>query len=304
MLSAYPQRQTARLRIGQRFQTLLSGIEPLPTEVSAAHKHADSVKARLAKSFALKKFVVIGSHARGTAIRAYSDVDYFAVIGRDDVRWGDGYVRSSTILDRVREDLGSRFWRTDVARDGQAIVIHFGNGDGAVDVVPAFFWEMGAKWPVYQMPNGEGGWMPTSPEAHGSYLHRANLRGGGKVRRTVQLLKYWRECRNPRMPLSSIHLELLLASEQVCTGAQTYAECLASAWQVLADRACRGLRDPMRIAGMIPSAKTPAQQEHVLRSVLFARDHAFSAIDAEDRGDYQEALRQWTIIYNGSFPQR
>jgi len=302
-LSVSPGRPATRLRIAQRFQTLLSRIETLPTEVAAGYKHADSVKARLAKSFALKKFVVIGSHVRGTAIRASSDVDFFAVISRDDVRWGEGYVRSSTTLDRVREDLSSRFWRTDTARDGQAIMLNFGSGS-AVDVVPAFFWEMGSKWPIYQMPDGAGGWMPTNPEVHRSYLLRANLASGGKLRRTVQLLKFWRECRQPRIPLSSIHLELVLASERVCTGAQTHAQCLASAWQVLAERACRSLRDPLQIAGLIPAAKTPAQQEQVLRSVLFARDHAVAALNAEDDGDYQEALRQWNIIYNGYFPQR
>lgn len=292
------------MRIAQRFQKLLLRIEPLQTEVEAAYKHADSVKARLAKSFTLKKFAVIGSHARGTAIRTYSDVDFFAVISRDNVRWGDVYMRSSTILDRVREDLSGRFWQTDTARDGQAIMLNFGSGSSAVDVVPAFFWQMGTKWPIYQMPDGTGEWMPTNPEVHRSYLRRADLHSGGKLRRTVRLLKFWRECRYPRIPLSSIHLELVLASEQVCTGAQTYAQCLASAWQAMADRACRSLRDPLQIAGLIPAAKTSAQQEQVLRSVLFTRDHAAAALNAEGDGDYQEALRQWNIIYNGNFPQR
>lgn len=297
------QRPATRLRIAQRFQTLLSRIEPLPTEVAAAYRHADSEKARLAKSFALKKFVVIGSHARRTAIRASSDVDFFAVISRQDVRCGDGYVLSSTTLDRVRQDLSTRFWRTETARDCQAIMLNFGKGS-AVDVVPAFFWEMGSKYPIYQMPDGAGEWMPTNPEVHGAYLRRANLASGGKLRRTVQLLKFWRECRQPRIPLSSFHLELVLASERVCTGAQTHAQCLAAAWQVLADRACRSMRDPLQIAGSIPSAKTPAQQEQVLRGVLFALDHAVAALRAEDDGDYEEALRQWNITYNGYFPQR
>lgn len=303
MVGVSPQRTAARLRIAQRFRTLLVRIEPLPTEVAAAYKHADSVKARLAKSFALKKFVVIGSHARGTAIRGWSDVDFFAVISRDDVRWGDVYVRSSTTLDRVRQDLSNRFWRTETARDGQAIMLNFGSGS-AVDVVPAFFWEMGSKHPIYQMPNGTGEWMPTNPEAHGVYLKRANFASGGKLRRTVQLLKFWRECRQPRIPLSSFHLEIVLASERLCTGAKTHAECLAAALTVLADRACRSVRDPLQIAGLIPSAKTPAQQEQVLRSVLFAQDHAVAALNAEEDGDYQEALRQWNIMYNGYFPQR
>lgn len=303
MLGVSPRRTATRLRIAQRFQTLLARIEPLSTEVEAAYRHADSVKSRLAKSFALKKFVVIGSHARRTAIRGYSDVDFFAVVSRDDVRWGDMYVRSSTTLDRVRHELSTRFWRTETARDGQAIVLNFGSGS-AVDVVPSFFWEMGSKHPIYQMPDGTGEWMPTNPEVHGAYLKRANLASGGKLRRTVQLLKFWRECRQPRIPLSSFHLEIVLASEGVCMGAKTHAECLAAAWTVLVDRACRSMRDPLQIAGLIPSAKTPAQREQLLRSVLFAQDHAVAALNAEGDGDYQEALRQWAIIYNGYFPQR
>lgn len=303
MVGGSARRSITRARVAQRFKTLLARIEPLPTEVSAAHKHAGSIKARLRKSFALKKFVVVGSHARGTAIRGWSDVDYFAVVSRDDVRWGDGYVRSSTTLDRVRLDLSNRFWRTETARDGQAIMLNFGSGS-AVDVVPAFFWEMGTKHPIYQMPDGAGGWMPTNPEVHGSYLKRANLASGGKLRRTVQLLKFWRECRQPRIPLSSFHLEMVLASENVCAGAKTQAECLAAGWTILADRACRSLRDPLQIAGLIPAAKTTAQNDHVLRSLLFAQDHALAALDAEDEGDYKEALRQWDIIFNGAFPQR
>jgi hypothetical protein len=293
----------ARQRIAQRFQTLLERIEPLSTELAAAYRHTASVKTRLAKSFTLKKFVVIGSHARGTAIRGWSDVDFFAVISRDDVRWGDVYVRSSTTLDRVRDDLSNRFWQTVTARDGQAIVLQFGSGS-SVDVVPAFFWKMGTKHPIYQMPDGTSEWMPTNPEVHGAYLRRANLASGGKLLRTTQLLKFWRECRQPRIPLSSFHMELVLATEGVCTVGRTYAECLAAAWQALAERECRSIRDPLQIAGLIPAAKTMAQQEQVLRSVLFARDHALAALAAEADGDYQEALRQWDIIYNGCFPLR
>jgi hypothetical protein len=296
--------QMARTFIARRFGTLLTRIQPLATEVAASYAHADSVKARLAACFELKKFYVVGSHARQSAIRSYSDVDYFMVLSRNEVRWGGSYVQSSTVLDRLREELSDRFWQTRISRDGQAIVMNFGNGVNAVDVVPGFFGEMGPKWPVYLIPDGSGWWMPTNPEVHSRYIREADQSAGGKLRRTVQLLKFWRECRQPRIPLSSIHLELVLANECCCIGPQTYSSCLTSAWQVLADRACRALRDPLQIAGTIPVAKTTAQQEYVLSSVLFARDHGIAALSAEDDGDSLEARRQWDIVFNGAFPQR
>src|SRR5437667_3401158 len=114
------------MSIADHFQTLIARIEPLQTEVAAAYSHADSIKALLAASFTVKKFIPMGSHARGTAIRWHSDVDFFAVVSREEIKWGDAYVSSSTILDRLRDDLAQRFWQTSTTRDGQAIVLNFG----------------------------------------------------------------------------------------------------------------------------------------------------------------------------------
>ena len=146
--------------------------------------------------------------------------------------------------------------------------------------------------------------MSTNPEVHTRYIQKADQTAGGKLRRTVQLLKFWRECRQPRIPISSIHLELVLVGGCCCVGPQSYSASVTSAFQLLADRSGRALRDPLQIGGSIPAAKTTAQQDQVLRSVLFAREHSIAALSAEEDGDSQEALRQWNIVFNGAFPQR
>ena len=172
------------------FLKLLSGIRPLQGEMAQALRHASSIKARLGSSFRLRKFLLVGSHARQTAIRRYSDVDYFAVFSRDDFRWGDGYKSSNTVLDNLRTDLGNRFRQTSVYRDGPAVVASFRQGDYGVDVVPAIFWEMNPrKWPIYYMPDGNGGWIRTSPEYHNKFIRDADGRSGGKLKRTVQFVK-------------------------------------------------------------------------------------------------------------------
>ena len=43
---------------------------------------------------------------------------------------------SATTLERTKQALQARFWQTDVWVDGPAVVVNFGQGDGAVDVVP------------------------------------------------------------------------------------------------------------------------------------------------------------------------
>jgi hypothetical protein len=190
--------------VAASFRELISRVDPLPGELSRAAGHAASIKTRLVSSFRLKKFITVGSHARQTAIRWHSDVDHFAVFARDEFRRGDRYTSSTRVLDNIRDDLAARFWQTPVSRDGPAVVVRFGGGDYSVDVAPAIFWEMNAeKWPIYYMPDGTGGWMRASPELHNKFIREANARSGQKLRRTVQLIKYWRECRSPRVPVSS-----------------------------------------------------------------------------------------------------
>jgi hypothetical protein len=286
------------------FATLLRRIQPLASERGAAHRHAQTIQARLATAFNVRNFQVVGSHARSTAIRSYSDVDYFAVVAREDARWGGRYMTSDTVLDTVRNELRARFPTTNISRDGQAVVLDFGQADFRVDVVPAIFAEFRPNvGPIFGIPDGNGGWMTTSPAGHNKFLQTADRRSGGKLKRTAQLIKFWRECRQPRVALSSFHVEMVLARERICEGAKSYAVCLAEAFDVLRRREGRAQTDPLGVAGNIPAARTGTQREGLIAALDWARDHAFRACDAEARGDFAEASRQWDIVFNGRLPK-
>jgi hypothetical protein len=275
----------------------------LQSELDEAKRHVDSIRARLQSSFNLKKFVVVGSHSRETAIRRYSDVDHFAVFSRDDFRIGDRYKRSDTVLESIRNDLAQRFRRTPVQRDGQAVVVSFGQGDYSVDVVPAMFWEMNKdNWPIYYIPDGNGGWMRTSPELHNKYIRDADQCSGGKLKRTSQLVKFWRECRSPRIPITSFHIDILLASHKVCEGVKSYAQRLTETFGLLSMRDCRALQDPLGVANLVSAVKTEFQQESACQAVAHAYDHATKALEAERSGNPREARRQWNIVFNNRFP--
>jgi hypothetical protein len=287
----------------ESFKKLLERIEPRQGELDRAGGHAGTVKTRLESSFDLKDFKIVGSHSRDTAIRTHSDADYFAVFSRDEFRWGDSYKSSNTVIDNIRQDLAARFWQTEVYKDGPAVVLGFGQGDYKVDVVPAIFWEIDQnKRPIYYMPNGIGGWMKTSPDSHNRFIKEANDRSRGQLRYTVQLVKFWRECRTPRTPISSFHLDLLLAAERICEGAKTYSQCLTETFQLLTRRECRAYLDPLGISGYVEGVKMGAQREAAYRSVAYAYEHAAKAQDAELRGNTSEAMRQWDIVFNGNFP--
>ena len=198
--------------------------------------------------------------------------------------------------------MAERYPNSHVYKDGIAIAVSFSDGLH-VDVVPGVFDSMfKEKWPVYLIPDGSGTWMQTSPSLYDAYLSDANTASGSKMIYVAQLMKFWRECREPRIPLSSFHIEMVLAHEEVCKGVKSYADCMLEILRSLARRECRAMRDPYGIAGNIPAVKTASQRERALASVTNSRDHAESAVSADLRGDLAEARRQWDIVFKTKVP--
>lgn len=280
---------------------LANRIGPQPAELRKALLHSVTVRRRLNTSFDLKKFTRLGSHARGTAVRQYSDIDFLTVLARNEAKWGGNIISASTFLNKVRDDLQERYVQTEVRRDQQAVVVHFGGGQQAMDVVPAIFSRFDRIRPVYLIPDGFDGWLETAPDAHNHYFALASQRTGGKLIGVVKLLRWWKFSRDNEVPIQTFHLDILLAASNICVGAKPYTRCLHDAFKLLSERECRGFQDPTGISGIIPAAKTDAQCESANKAVDYAYEHAKSALYAEAWKDFPEANRQWDIVFNGSF---
>jgi hypothetical protein len=289
--------------VADGFKVLLESLEPLSYELEAAASHAGSIKARLSASFDLKRFEIIGSHARRSAIAGYSDVDYLAMLGRDEVRWGGSIVASTTVQNRVRAELIDRFKDTYVRKNGPAVVVHFSGGEFPVDVVPAYF--LGPHqtgWPLYGIPDGADGWMQTSPGYHNKYIGDADARCMGRLHQVAKLLKCWRDARSPSIPISSFHMEMLLAAEAICDGYGTHRECLAACLRKLCTRGAAALRDPLKVSGNIVACRTEAQREQTVIALEAATDWADRALNAEGERNEDDACELWNRLFNGDFP--
>jgi predicted nucleotidyltransferase len=282
-------------------RALVQRIQPNASELAAARKHLITMRRRLASSFDIAKVIVIGSHARNTAIRWYSDLDVLAVLKRNEAKWGGSLVLSSTLLNRVKEDLQDRYVNTDVRNDCQAVVVGFSDQQQALDVVPALFGRFEGLRPVYMIPDGSGEWYETSPEAHDTYFKSANEQSGGKLKAVVQLLKWWKYSRAQHVPIQSFHVDLLMAHSGICIGIKPYTHCLYEAFKLLSDRECRGFQDPLGVAGTILAAQSEAQIDAANRAVAYALSHAQAALAAEFVKNFEEANRQWNIVFNDAF---
>lgn len=286
------------------FPEIVRRVAPSEPQRQRVSTHRDTIATRLKDQFSFYRLLTIGSFDRGTDIAGESDVDLFAVFRRDAVTWGGTLKTSTTVLDNVRAALEGRFPNTTIRRDEHAIVVKFTSGV-QVDVVPAFFDSIGQdnRFPVYRMPDGQGGWMRVSPDAHKAFIEIADAKSGGKLRGTARLMKYWRYRRPTAVSLSSFHIEMLLAHEGICLGVQkTYATCFTDLLMKLSARDCSALRDPLGIAGYIPAVKTPSMQARTIDSVASSRDHAKEAQRNDVWGGTAEARRQWDIVFNGGFP--
>lgn len=287
------------------FKTLLLRIEPTERDLLVYESHRQSITRRLETVFATNKVELIGSYSRGSCIRSTSDIDLLLGLKREEVRRGEGYKTSSTILDHVRNELLNRYPATPVVRDVHAVVVRFADNQHPVDVVPGFYLQQGGamNYPVFAIPDGRGWWMPASPQSHNKFINDADGQSGGKLKRVAKLIKFWRHCRTPHIPLNSFHVELFLAQERVCVGPMSYALCLNNAFAKLADRQCQPLEDPIGISGQVPAAYTEDKRRRAQEAVYASANRAYNALQAEQSGNMREALRLWDLVFHGSFPE-
>jgi hypothetical protein len=246
---------------------------------------------------------MIRSHARGSAVRSFSDVDYFAMLPRAEARWDEEYVSSENFLNRVKRELSGRYKNTDLSRDGQAVVLHFKAGERPVDMVPGFFLEFRGKIPIYRIPAGfDGRWLDTSPESHNRFLRSADEESGGKLKYLTQLVKFWKNCRSSEVPLSSLHVELLLSKSGICSGVKSYPFMLFKLFELLRSRKCAAFADPLNIFGMIRSASSAARLTSVLEAVENAYEWSMRGLQAAKSLRFAEANTCWDRVLNGHLP--
>jgi predicted nucleotidyltransferase len=293
-----------------RFSALIRHLQPTSTELSAYAQHRRTLETRLHQHFGGPRLEVIGSHSRGTAISGVSDVDVLVRVPREVATWGGTLKSSKTVLEHVRSTLLDRYTRTDIRRDGQAVVVNFAGGSRSIDVVPAVFMQMLVgqngirRRPLFRIPNGDGGWLLTSPQVHNAFIDAADSRSRGKLKYAVQLLKFWRHCRRPNVPALSFHFDMLLAASRITEGAKSYQVILLEFFDILRRRDCRALQDPMGVSGYIPATHTETQRQTLLEAATTAYERSAKAISEEAHGRPEEAAYYWNLIFNDCFPKR
>ncbi len=285
-------------RVDDGFEEYIRRLAPLGTEMKAAKAHYSSVESSLKNNVPGARLIPTGSFGNGTALKRYSDADYFVIIPRGLVG-----TDSSAVLQRVRATLKGTFPRTGVAVRTPAVIVPFGvSGSASIDVVPALFAAKTSRGhAIYDIPDHGGHWMRSSPVAHKAYVTALDNARGRRVKPLVMLVKAWKAYWD--VPMLSFYLEMRVARYAETVKTIDYGRGIEMVLgSMIGPGGLAALRDPMEIAGYIRPCATAAQEKQALTKVRRGLTRVREARRQEVSGNVEKAVERWNLFFKGSFP--
>ena len=279
------------------FRKFHGTLTPSRGESQAVKKHRASIETCLIKRFEMTRFFPTGSFGNGTSIQGYSDVDYFACIPTENLK-----PNSVTTLQEVRKALIDHFQNSDISIRTPAVRVRFGtDASESTEIVPAKFIKIDKDSNhIYEIPDRNGGWMRSSPDAHNDYVYEVDKRLEGKVKPLVRLLKAWKYYCD--VPIRSFYLEMRVAKYAYRQEFIVYSWDLTNILKSLWDKQLAALQDPKNIAGSISPCASEAQKSDVLTKLKTAMGQAEKARAAESAGNISDAFYWWDLLFAGEFP--
>lgn len=289
--------------ITEGFQAFLNRVQPLQSERDKAVSHKGSVKSCIENNFRCYSFLETGSFGNDTGIRHYSDTDYFASIPVDVLTDNSSY-----FLRKLKEALQYTFHKTSgIEVNSPAVVIPFGQyASENIEVTPCNFRGMSAtslgNYPLYLIPDGNGNWMASSPQAHNAYVKAIDIKLNGKLKPLIKFIKAWKFMND--VPIISFYLELRITKLLENSVVFSYDENILNILNHLNQVQLADMRDPMGVSGLIPSSKTFTQKNTALSKLNTALSRAEKAYNARLKGNIEDAFYWWKKLYNDNFPAR
>lgn len=281
------------------FNTFSSNIALTPNQRTNVNARATRVKELLATTFPssnatpLVSASLMGSCDRQTAIRPLNDLDVLAVFSNKESVWEHTYqYDSQAFLYWIRQKINAKTTVENVGARGQAVRLFY-QDNLHVDIAPVFQWHAGG----YILPAGDGSWILTDPYKQAVWANEREATLNNRFRRRVRMLKQWNAAHGKR--LGSWHLEAMVGAiftgmgDNSRTGTMRFFEWAPGHVHV---------QDPDGFGGDLAAKLTREQIAAILGSFQSNHDRAVKAVEAEARGNLEEAIRLWRIVFGNDFP--
>lgn len=282
--------------MSEGFSDFLKRLTPSTVETQKAKSHRASIELCLKNNFGMTRFFRTGSFGNGTSISGYSDVDYFAEIPTSNLKQN-----SKTTLSQVKVALDTRFPNTGVKVSSPTVLVPFGtNKSESTEVAPCDYVTKNDDFKVYEIADGNGGWLKSCPDAHNAYVRRVNDKHDGKVKPLIRYIKAWKYYQN--VPISSFYLELQVTRFCDQESSILYHWDIYTILNKLLSTELASMRDPLGISGMISPCDTKAKYDEAISKLKTATTRATHARDAVSNGQIKDAFFWYDLIYNNNFP--
>lgn len=194
---------------------LIRGTTPTAGEIAKARKRAEFYGRLLVrdKEMAAESFLVVGSCGKGTVCRPIGDVDVVVQLRENAFARSDGGRRQpASILQLFGERLEvttRRFEGVTIRLQTHSVrVRHDGARSFDVDIVPAFT----HRDSIVEIPErGTRDWIRTSFLRQAELLDALDVRNKS-VRRSIRLLKLWRDQYDLELPSYALEVVVMLAA--------------------------------------------------------------------------------------------
>lgn len=221
--------------------------------------------------------ILMGSASRATVIRPIDDVDVLAIFSNENDAWSRYKNDSQSFIYRIRNAYDG-YKVQQVGTRGQAVRVFCESG-GHVYGAPVF--STGNN--VYQLPNGTGGWLSTSPTLANSWFSTRDRELGNNLAPLVRLLKRWNRAHSKR--LRSFHVKTVVGSAFDSLNGN-YRDALQKFFEWAP---CNlGVSDPGGHGGRLDSYLTLVDALLVSQALSSAAERAKLANEAEARGNHEE----------------
>lgn len=310
------------MQVSDVFDSFHSKILPSDATLRNASERANVVIRLLENDDELrpKKVLFSGSYAKHTHLHPLNDIDVVAhypindwVTARGDV-YSPGYV------------IGRLFGRMErayshvltVRRQRRSVGLIY--KDVKVDLIPAL-WEMGGDLTSVIPDRETGGWLRTCIPRHLEFLDRRD-KTYRPFAKTIRLMKAWKKAKSIRFPGFALELLTVKALDKTGTSAQLQVN-VANVMNFIADTRldkpvyftdfwkASDIRipqhpvvviDPVNPQNNVASEVTEAEKQRFLEK--FDKDFKLVcwAIDAEQRGERETALKWWRAVFRDQFP--
>jgi tRNA nucleotidyltransferase (CCA-adding enzyme) len=269
--------------------------------------------------FELRKMLLSGSLAKGTALKSISDIDVACYISCDAAPH-----KVSELIPWLASKLEKAFPNfkpEQVTRKTYSVGVKFITTGNEVDIVPILY-SGDPEWRGSLISKDTGEELMTSVPLHLQFIRKRKDASKTHFAQVVRLVKYWAKIQkqNEDFRFKSFMTELIVAHlADAGTPLCDYPEALAAFFNHLASDGlkstiafsdyykpseCKGTSDPIRIwdpvncENNVAKLYTTANQDLVIQAALDAGDAIDAALRATTKA---ETVRYWQKVFGPAF---